>query len=128
MISANSISLEGVDYATAVQVLRDSGQTVNLVVKRRVVLPVDATTAASNQLVSAKGDDVKQSPLTAMTDLRVTISRHRKKEDFGLVLGCRIYVKEITRRSAAERDGGIKEGDQVVTTRFFFWSLSRLSS
>ena len=39
VISANNVSLEGVDYATAVQVLRDSGQTVNLVVKRRVVLP-----------------------------------------------------------------------------------------
>lgn len=39
MISANNTSLEGVDYATAIQVLRDSGQTVNLVVKRRVVLP-----------------------------------------------------------------------------------------
>lgn len=39
VISANGISLEGVDYATAVQVLRDSGQTVGLVVKRRVVLP-----------------------------------------------------------------------------------------
>lgn len=39
VISANNASLEGVDYATAVQVLRDSGQTVNLVVKRRVILP-----------------------------------------------------------------------------------------
>ena len=39
VISANSVSLEGVDYATAVQVLRDSGHSVNLVVKRRVVLP-----------------------------------------------------------------------------------------
>ena len=47
MISANNISLEGVDYAGAVQVLRDSGQTVNLVVKRRVVLP-NANAAATS--------------------------------------------------------------------------------
>ena len=46
VISANNISLEGVDYAGAVQVLRDSGQTVNLVVKRRVVLP-NANAASS---------------------------------------------------------------------------------
>ena len=39
VISAGGASLEGVDYATAVQVLRDSGHSVNLVVKRRVVLP-----------------------------------------------------------------------------------------
>merc|ERR1719411_1045167 len=53
VISANSVSLEGVDYATAVQVLRDSGQTVNLVVKRRVVLPSTANNnnqSNSNQI------------------------------------------------------------------------------
>ena len=46
VISANNVSLEGVDYATAVQVLRDSGQTVNLVVKRRVILPPTIPAAA----------------------------------------------------------------------------------
>ena len=39
IISANGVSLENVEYATAVQVLRDSGNTVLLVVRRRVVLP-----------------------------------------------------------------------------------------
>ena len=38
-MSANGVSLENVEYATAVQVLRDSGNTVALVVRRRVVLP-----------------------------------------------------------------------------------------
>ena len=53
VISANNISLEGVDYATAVQVLRDSGQSVNLVVKRRLVLPPSANNNQnSNQIPS----------------------------------------------------------------------------
>lgn len=39
-MSANGVSLEGVEYATAVQVLRDSGNTVQLVVRRRVLLPL----------------------------------------------------------------------------------------
>ena len=39
LVSANGVSLENVDYATAVQVLRDSGQQVSLLVKRRVLLP-----------------------------------------------------------------------------------------
>lgn len=39
IMSANGVSLENVEYATAVQVLRDSGNTVALVVRRRVVLP-----------------------------------------------------------------------------------------
>lgn len=39
LISANGISLENVDYGRAVAVLRDSGAAVQLVVKRRIVLP-----------------------------------------------------------------------------------------
>lgn len=38
VISANGISLENVDYTTAVQVLRECGNTVNLLIKRRVLL------------------------------------------------------------------------------------------
>ena len=37
-MSVNGISLENVDYGTAVSVLRDSGAAVNLAVKRRIVL------------------------------------------------------------------------------------------
>ena len=33
--------------------------------------------------------------------------------DFGIILGCKIYVKEITSRSVAERDGHLQEGDMV---------------
>jgi hypothetical protein len=96
VISANNLSLEGVDYATAVQVLRDSGQTVNFVVKRRVVLPASAAiSGASEQTV------------------RVNLTKQKKKEDFGIVLGCKIYVKEISHRSLASKDGTIQEGDLV---------------
>ena len=84
MISANNVSLEGVDYATAVQVLRDSGQNVNLVVKRRVILPPT--------LPSTLGD-------TGPKFLNVNLQRSKRKEDFGLVLGCKIYIKEILPRT-----------------------------
>merc|ERR1719228_2170061 len=89
VISANNASLEGVDYATAVQVLRDSGQMVNLVVKRRVVLP---------------------SPPEPQ-NIKVSLYKNKKKEDFGIVLGCKIYIKEITNRSVADKDGSLQEGD-----------------
>lgn len=91
VISANNVSLEGVDYATAVNVLRDSGQTVNLVVKRRVVLP----SAPEPQ------------------NIRVSLMKNKKKEDFGVVLGCKIYIKEITGRSVADKEGNLQEGDLV---------------
>lgn len=34
--------------------------------------------------------------------------------DFGIVLGCRIYVKEITSKVTVEKEGSLKEGDVVL--------------
>ncbi|CAN8014845.1 unnamed protein product [Ixodes persulcatus] len=93
VISANGLPLENVDYATAVQVLRECGNSVNLVIRRRVVLP--------------------SSGLEPQT-LRVTLTKAKKKDDYGIVLGCRIYVKEVSNKSVAEKDGGVQEGDVVL--------------
>ena len=101
VISANNISLEGVDYATAVQVLRDSGQSVNLVVKRRLVLPPSAP-------ISPENNNTNQSPVKVILN-----KNNRKKDEFGLVLGCKIYVKEILHQSLADKETGIHEGDFV---------------
>ena len=95
--------MEGVDYATAVQVLRDSGQTVSLVVKRRVVLPPTAHTATNNAMAA----------INESKSVRVTLSRNKKKEDFGVVLACKIYIKEITGRTVADKDGSLQEGDLI---------------
>lgn len=92
IISANGKSLEGADYAKAVQVLRDSGSTVLLVVKRR---------AFSNS-PSCLGSGIPQSH-------RLTLTRNNKKDDFGIVLGCRLYVKEVTRENI-----GVKTGDVLT--------------
>ena len=45
---------------------------------------------------------------------RVSLSKSKKKDDFGVVLGCKIYVKEITHRSLADKDGAVAEGDLVA--------------
>jgi tight junction protein 1 len=102
ILSANGVPLENVDYSTAVQVLRDSGHTVQLVLKRRVVLPPN--NANSNPNVAA--------PVEPTQTLRVSLARGKKKDDFGLVLGCRLYVKEVGSRS---REAGLREGDALVS-------------
>nr|QRF78316.1 ZO1 [Euperipatoides kanangrensis] len=93
VISANGLSLENVDYATAVNVLRDSGNIAHLVVKRKVVLPSNTTESQT---------------------MKVTLTKNKKKEDFGLVLGCRLFIKEITSKTLAESKGGIQQGDTIV--------------
>ncbi|XP_073994050.1 zonula occludens-like protein polychaetoid isoform X3 [Rhodnius prolixus] len=89
IMSANGVSLEGVEYATAVQVLRDSGNTVQLVVRRRVLLPLSPE------------------PQT----VRVQISKSRKKDDFGIVLGSKIYVKDIGTKLEGN---SLQEGDILL--------------
>lgn len=89
IISANGVSLEGADYGAAVRVLRDSGSTVLLIVKRR---------SLSNNL--ATQNSVPQSH-------RLTLTRNNKKDDFGIVLGCRLFVKEVTREGTGAKPGDI---------------------
>ncbi|CAG0904820.1 unnamed protein product, partial [Cyprideis torosa] len=89
VLSANGISLENVEYSRAVAVLRESPPTLHLVIKRRVVLP------------------------SSQECLKITLSRSRRKEDFGIILGCHIFVKAITSKSLAEKDGGLREGDII---------------
>ncbi|KAK7793631.1 hypothetical protein R5R35_004861 [Gryllus longicercus] len=94
IISANGISLENVEYATAVQVLRDSGNTVLLVVRRRIVHPA------------------YPEPQT----IKLCLTKSKKKDDFGLVLGCKIYVRELSGKSIVDnREGGsLQEGDVLL--------------
>lgn len=57
IISANGISLENVEYARAVQVLRDSGHNVSLTVRRRIMLPAPQPHTLRVQLNKTKKKD-----------------------------------------------------------------------
>ncbi|XP_050513704.1 tight junction protein ZO-2 isoform X2 [Diabrotica virgifera virgifera] len=92
IISVNGISLQNVDYATAVQVLRDSGDTVTLVIKRRTIQHSHTHSSSFNG-----------PPLAALgsnsLSTKVTLTKNSKKEDFGIVLGCKLFVKEISSKA-----------------------------
>lgn len=107
IITVNGVSLENVEYATAVQVLRDSGNTVKLVVKRRVALPpvinhqhTHSLSSIGQQMMNNPPGTISISPTTSSNNnvvpgqpIKVTLSKTNKKEDFGIVLGCRLFVK-----------------------------------
>ncbi|XP_025081792.1 tight junction protein ZO-1-like isoform X3 [Pomacea canaliculata] len=93
IVSANGVSLENVSHATAIQVLKNCGDIVHLVVRRRVVMP-------------ATGE--REVPL------RITITKRNKKDEFGLVLGCHFFIQEILPDSLASQDGGLRRGDIVL--------------
>ena len=86
------MKLENTDYATAVSIMQDA-QQLNMIVKRRVPIPF-----------------IEFEQRT----LKFTLSKSRKKDDFGIILGCKYYIKEITNPKLAEKDPGLKEGDVVL--------------
>ncbi|VDK48397.1 unnamed protein product [Anisakis simplex] len=92
ILSANGVSLENAEYAAAVKIMKES-QQLNMIVKRRAPIP----------LIEFE-----------QRTLKFTLSKSRKKEDFGIVLGCKYYIKEITNRKLAEKDPGLREGDTVL--------------
>lgn len=93
VVSANGISLENVDYATAVEVLRKCGAFVNLLIRRRVLLHPPSDIQA------------------------VTLTKNKKKDEFGLVLGCRIFIKEINNKALMGKDSSLQEGDVILKVR-----------
>jgi tight junction protein 1 len=89
----NALAYFGVVLATAKKNSKPLLQTVSLVVKRRVVLPPTVPATTLNGVPAS----------TETKSVRVTLSRNKKKEDFGVVLGCKIYIKEITGRTVADK-------------------------
>ncbi|XP_049304722.1 uncharacterized protein LOC105232047 isoform X3 [Bactrocera dorsalis] len=142
IISVNGVSLENVEYATAVQVLRDSGNTVALVVKRRVPLSSIAQNHHSHSMssVGAIASNVNGAPIqpagsvpntmsppnslntafvqnNAAQPIKVTLSKGSKKDDYGIVLGCRLFIKEISTRARDQLTANgysLQEGDVVT--------------
>ncbi|KAF7634417.1 hypothetical protein Mgra_00006172 [Meloidogyne graminicola] len=92
IISCNGYPLEHANYSSAVTVMKEA-QQLNMIVKRRVPVPF-----------------VEFEQRT----LKFTLSKSRKKDDFGIVLGCRFYIKEILNPKLAEKEPGLKEGDSVL--------------
>ncbi|XP_043071184.1 tight junction protein ZO-1 isoform X16 [Drosophila grimshawi] len=171
IITVNGVSLENVEYATAVQVLRDSGNTVTLVVKRRV--PLNVATAAAAAAAAAATNPAQhqhshshsmssmglglsngnvgvansQAPSAAMSSMsqpnslnsslvqtttgvagggvvgggaqpiKVTLTKGSKKDDYGIVLGCRLFVKEISTKARDQLTANgysLQEGDIIT--------------
>lgn len=121
MISANGISLENVDYSQAIHVLRECGNTVNLLIKRRALI---STTGNSNNFTQQQ-----QHQTLSINDgnnnnlIKVTLSKNSKKEDLGIVLGCKIFVKEIVNRNlivnnSDTKENHLQEGDIIQKVKF----------
>ena len=116
--SVNGVSLENVEYSTAVQVLRDSGNTVTLVIKRRVPHSLNMISSPSHShqhsIVSAINNNLinnnnnnnnninninnttigsNSSQHQQQQTIKIVLNKSSKKDDFGLVLGTKLFVK-----------------------------------
>uniref|UniRef100_A0A182QQJ5 Tight junction protein ZO-1 n=1 Tax=Anopheles farauti TaxID=69004 RepID=A0A182QQJ5_9DIPT len=160
IISVNGVSLENVEYATAVQVLRDSGNTVTLMVKRRVpnhslMHPLPGANmhamggpggavapgvggagmpAGHANAMGGMGGNIginshqHQHSISStglglganngsQQQIKVIVTKANKKDDFGIVLGCRLFIREIsskTKDQLAANGYSLQEGDLVT--------------
>lgn len=73
VISANGISLENVDYNQAIHVLRECGNSVNLLIKRRALITSTANVNLTNANHHANADSMNNL-------LKITLTRNSKKE------------------------------------------------
>ncbi|KAK9883620.1 hypothetical protein WA026_001793 [Henosepilachna vigintioctopunctata] len=119
IISVNGVSLQNVDYQTAVQVLRDSGDTVSLVIKRRVPQLHNHQHSLSALSASYTGPSHSSNGFNSLPS-KVTLTKNSKKEDFGIVLGCKLFIKEI---SSKARDQ-LLNTNQVLTEGDFVTKLN----
>ncbi|GAB1606303.1 tight junction protein ZO-1-like isoform X4 [Argonauta hians] len=94
VISVNGLSLENVDYNTAVTLLKESGKTAHLVIRRKAI-----------QTPSSEWES---------QPVKLTLSKKNRKDEFGIILGCRVFVKEIIKHSVAAEQGGLKVGDTIL--------------
>ncbi|XP_055638508.1 tight junction protein ZO-1 isoform X5 [Toxorhynchites rutilus septentrionalis] len=130
IISVNGISLENVEYATAVQVLRDSGNTVTLVVKRRVpnhslMQPTGGSSAIPGGTSHQHQHSLSSTGIVlgslgnngSQQQIKVIVTKASKKDDFGIVLGCRLFIKEISSKTKDQLVANgytLHEGDLVT--------------
>lgn len=91
MFFVNSVSLENVDYSTAISVLKECGDTVHLIVRR------------------------KASPQSQCREVTVLRTLENSHLPWGIVFGCKIFVSRILPDSIASKEQNIHEGDVILS-------------
>ncbi|RNA22847.1 tight junction ZO-1-like [Brachionus plicatilis] len=72
-----------------------------------------STTDNSNQNLMSIMMNSTQS-LSSMKPIKVQLNRKEKKELFGIVLGCKFYIKDIMPHSLAAQETNLKKGDILL--------------
>ncbi|GAU92615.1 hypothetical protein RvY_04671 [Ramazzottius varieornatus] len=105
IITVNGTNLENVDYSYAITVLKDSPTVVNLLIKRKAAAAGPPLTPGTTRYAAT----------TYTVNLPKPTGTSKKKEEVfgGLVLGCILYVKDITNRTLVDAHG-IQIGDTVL--------------
>ncbi|KAJ7394022.1 Tight junction protein ZO-2 [Desmophyllum pertusum] len=93
----NDINVENVMHSTAVQALKDSGNSARLAIKRRKSIPSMATPREGNKV-----------PQT------VTLIREQQNKGYGFSLGGSMFIKEIDKNGLVAKQGELKSGDVIL--------------
>uniref|UniRef100_A0A1I7XGY9 PDZ domain-containing protein n=1 Tax=Heterorhabditis bacteriophora TaxID=37862 RepID=A0A1I7XGY9_HETBA len=67
----------------------------------------------NDRILSANGVSFESIDYSSAVDI-IKNAEQINMADFGIVLGCKFYIKEIRNTKLAEKDPGLKEGDSVL--------------
>ncbi len=142
LLTVNGVSVESVEHTFAIRLLKEAKEFIHLVIQRRLtdtqtntesvtkteeIQP--ATTMATirkrcNQAILHTANTLLDNFNSAENDnnycksvlkpIKVTLSRKDKREGFGLVLGCKFYIKDIVPESLAANEANLRKGDILV--------------
>jgi len=109
-MTANGVSLDNVEYGTAVAVLRECGENVTLSLRRRLVLPSNTPHTLRIHLTKTRKKDGNNKILDIHNKYIYFKCTNGCFIDFGIVLGSRIFIKECTKGS----ENSLQEGDVLL--------------
>ncbi|XP_065264284.1 FERM and PDZ domain-containing protein 2 [Emys orbicularis] len=114
LISVNNVSLEGVSFNTAVKIIQNSPDDVELIISQPKVDSLDMEEANSSHFppsAESNSDEIYSVELVkedGTFGISVTGGINTSVRDGG------IYVKSVIPRGPADKDGQIKKGDRLL--------------
>ncbi|XP_077678953.1 FERM and PDZ domain-containing protein 2 [Eretmochelys imbricata] len=114
LISVNNVSLEGASFNTAVKIIQNSPDDVELIISQPKVDSLDMEEANSSHFPSSaesNSDEIYSVELVkegGTLGISVTGGINTSVRDGG------IYVKSVIPRGPADKDGQIKKGDRLL--------------
>ena len=141
LVSINGVNVENVEHAFVLRLLKEAKDFIHLEVKRRTNNAFSREMVQSSETAKRRNLAMHQtaasvisnyssltqeanspmqlmltnsSSVSSLKPIKVTLSKKEKRESFGLVIGCKFYIKDILPNSLAAQEANLQKGDVLL--------------